>query len=606
LTIDPNGVNPQVGDLPLDPSTFQTVWAPGTSFAISNCLVHTGELLASGQPACKLYTLQCTIGTGNTASGAQCPVSTLANEVLQDAFDGPAFTLTDIATPGGPTFHEGIGLLMASEGWTGGPCTFDTASGLQDLTCPQNLLTTFSGPGTYISSGQTTHPNSTFISVAQVPEDLTTVTVAGMHAGNWINSTTANVTLSSQPPNLAGTALPGVANFVPSPIQNITYGISPAGSVPAPGAPIATDVTLQNSQGCPTPASPGSPSAALFTPSVQTLSGLEDGYYLLHYYAQDCAGTEELKFAQDNTGSWSTNFYTFAINVDTVPPVVASGPTLSPGPSALGTYQVGELVTAAYSCTDALSGVIRCGSQTFAAGTTNTGPLTTTVDTSSQGTKNFTVVAFDAAGNQSSQSVTYQVGPAYDSHIKLTLFPSTVTYPLGTNLEVHVASINGRVPTGTISILDGGHLLVTLHLRDRGVGFDYLRDLAAGMHYLTAVYSGDRYNSAGNSAPVTLNVLPAPVTVRMTPSAWYLTGGNLTLTASVQSWRAGPPDATGQVTFTNGNTVLSVVPVNAAGNASYTIAASALQNGRQSFTATYSGGTNYATGSTSITVQVAH
>ena len=32
-------------------------------------------------------------------------------------------------------------------------------------------------------------------------------------------------------------------------------------------------------------------------------------------------------------GSWSTAFYTFPINVDTVNPVVATGPTLSPPPS---------------------------------------------------------------------------------------------------------------------------------------------------------------------------------------------------------------------------------------------------------------------------------
>jgi hypothetical protein len=47
------------------------------------------------------------------------------------------------------------------------------------------------------------------------------------------------------------------------------------------------------------------------------------------------------------------------------------------------------------------------------------------------------------------------------------------------------------------------------------------------------------------------------------------------------------------------------VPVNAAGKASTSVLVSSLPRGNDVITATYSGGTNYATGSTSITVQVA-
>jgi hypothetical protein len=204
LSITPNTI-PGTDALPIDPTTFQTNLAKNTSFATSMCLIHSGELV-NGLPACSLFTLACTVGTGNNESGAQCPVSSLPNEIFQDIFDGPSFTLPDIPTPGGPTFHQGIGFLMAAEGWSGGPCTFDAASGLENLPCPQNLLSNFSGPGLYDATGRTSHPNSTFVPVAQVPEDLTTVTVAGQHSGGWINSATANVTLSSQPPALTGTS----------------------------------------------------------------------------------------------------------------------------------------------------------------------------------------------------------------------------------------------------------------------------------------------------------------------------------------------------------------------------------------------------------------
>ena len=177
-----NGAIPQTMDAPLDPTTFQPSFVPGTSFATSSCLIHTGELLADGvTPACKLYTLECIDPVTGATSGANCPVSALDNEVVKDYFDGPPFSLQNVYTPYG-VFHEGIGFLMASETWSltnGGPCTFDPSSGLQTLPCPQNLLNSFTGPGAFSGKGLTTNPNSTFISIAGVPEDLTSIFVPG-------------------------------------------------------------------------------------------------------------------------------------------------------------------------------------------------------------------------------------------------------------------------------------------------------------------------------------------------------------------------------------------------------------------------------------------
>jgi hypothetical protein len=408
LTVDVGGSNPQVGDMPLDPATFQPTWAVNTPFATSACLVHSGELLPlTNNPACKLFTLECTVGTGASASGAQCPLSTARNEGVDDIFDGPAITLHDIPTAGGPTFHEGFGLLMASEGWAGGPCAFDPASGLETLPCPQNQLISFSGPGLFTGSAAIIHPNSTFISVAQVPEDLTTVTVTNEWPTHWINSSTAKLKFVSVPPNLTKTKLLGAANFIPSPIQSISYGISAVGSVPDPGnIPIATDTTLTNSTPCPLPtaSAPGPTIAPTFAPSQQSISGLADGSYLVHYYAEDCAGTEELAFSQVG-GSWVTNFYTHAINIDTVAPTIS---TLVP--SAAGPYTKNQKVTVSFSCSDATSGVVLCGLNLYAPGTTHTTPtLTYTLNTSSSGKKTFAVAASDAAVNLSAASITYTV-----------------------------------------------------------------------------------------------------------------------------------------------------------------------------------------------------
>ena len=407
LTIK-DGTVPTTGDIPLNPATFQSTYLQGTSFATANCLIHTGELYA-GSPACKLYTLTCQVGTNPDQSGTLCPVSLDRNEIFQEVFDGPSFTLPDITVPNGPTFHQGIGLLEAKEGWSGGSCVFDSAAtDLANTICPQNLLTTFSGPGLYRSGGQGQSPNSTFISVAPVPEDLTTLSVTGQQPGSWINSHNATVNFVSTPPTV-----PGQNSFVASPIQSLTYGISSASAVPQPPPPVPGDVLLTNPVACPAPGGGHSPAAAVFMPPAQNVSVAEDGQYLLHYFAQDCAGTEELKFTQ-TAGSWSTSFYTFPINVDTVAPIILSGPTLSPAPSTNGgvanSYLIGQKVNATYRCTDDRSGIVVCGTSTYPPGTTlDTGNITSPVDTSKAGPATFTVNAVDAAGNKTAASVTYQV-----------------------------------------------------------------------------------------------------------------------------------------------------------------------------------------------------
>ena len=403
----------------------------------------------NGNPACKFYTLKCKVGTGTSESGANCPVSSKPDEIFQEQFDGPGFTLPDISNVGGPTFHQGVGFLMAKEGWLGGACVFDPDANLGTLVCPQNLLTSFAGPGMYASTGRSTNPNSTFVTVAPVPEDLTTVTVAGAHPGNWVNSQSVMLTLSSQPP-IVPASIPGAAAFHASPINTITYGISAANAVPTPGAPIATDTVLTNSIACPLSSSPLTPLATVFTPPDQPVSVPSDGKYLVHYFAQDCAGTQELKFTQDSSASWSTTFYTAAFNVDTVTPVVSSGPTLSPAPMTIGSvsnaYLQGQSVSASYQCTDELSGVVKCGVSTFAPESTlDTGMLTSAVNTSTLGTKTFTVPVIDSAGNQTTASVSYTV-VAVPSTVDLGILklgPSSVTRGNVVTYDLVVANLSG-------------------------------------------------------------------------------------------------------------------------------------------------------------------
>jgi uncharacterized repeat protein (TIGR01451 family) len=439
-----NGTSPVGNDLPINPTGFSTAYLAGTSFSTASCIVHTGELY-NGSPGCKMYTLTCQQGINPEQAGALCPTSTQRDEIFQESFDGPAFTLAD---------HQGVGLLEAADGWDGLSCTFDQASGLSNLLCPQNILTSFSGPGLYNSGGRGQNPNSTFISVEPVLEPITTYSINGVHPGNWVNTSTTQVTFTVTPPTSTQNS------FVAAPIQSLTYGTSSPSNVPPPDPPVSTDTVLTNPSQCPSPGSSSSP-AGKYAPPAQSIT-LSDGQYLVHYLAQDCAGTEELKYT--NSGGWLTSFYTFALNVDTVAPEVASGPTLSPAPSTIGgvpnAYLEGTVVTASYSCTDDRSGVVKCGTQTYAPGTTlNTGTIMSPVSTSTPGTQTFTVNAQDAAGNTASNSVTYTVVAAAPVNLSiLKLAPPTaktgsqITYAIAAgNLSQQTASspvITDVLPAG--------------------------------------------------------------------------------------------------------------------------------------------------------------
>jgi hypothetical protein len=77
-------------------------------------------------------------------------------------------------------------------------------------------------------------------------------------------------------------------------------------------------------------------------------------------------------------------------------------------------------------------------------------------------------------------------------------------------------------------------------------------------------------------------------------------GTSIIFKASVTSSSACPPDDNGAVSFYDGSTLLATVPVNSSGQASDTT--SSLPSGSQTITATYAGGNNYVSGSSSVTI----
>jgi hypothetical protein len=95
-----------------------------------------------------------------------------------------------------------------------------------------------------------------------------------------------------------------------------------------------------------------------------------------------------------------------ANNCTTIDPIAGNkvdkkGPTITATTPQAATYTVHQNVASAYSCTDGGSGMGAC---------TGTVPNGNSIDTTTNGTKTFTVHAVDNVANASDASVTYQVG----------------------------------------------------------------------------------------------------------------------------------------------------------------------------------------------------
>jgi hypothetical protein len=118
-------------------------------------------------------------------------------------------------------------------------------------------------------------------------------------------------------------------------------------------------------------------------------------------------------------------------------------------------------------------------------------------------------------------------------------------------------------------------------------------------------YAAQTNYAAAKPVNESFTVTNAPVILQLTPSSWYLTGESLTLSAAIQSWSAGPPNQIGTVAFYDGSRLIATVPVSASGTAATTVAVSTLSKGSHTIRASYSGGTNYSAGSSSVTITVA-
>jgi hypothetical protein len=404
VTIQPNTIA-TVTDIGIAQKDFAALVA-GTSAAPAVCLRYTGELASDGKTQlCKAFRLQCTNGSANggssTPGGINCPQSEIRNLLYETRFDSPDFP------PGTNPIAEGTGpgFLMGPDVWnSAADCVFTVGKTTGQL-CPQDPLTAFKGAADPDPGDTPIDCNSTFIAVLNMPLPFTETTVESANESSWQDETTVTVEFEAHPAVLEDDKPTSANGFKAAPIQSVTFGTTPANvPVPDPTFPVPGDQTLFSTGTCPN-TTPG-------TFETTATFSLPEGRHKLHFFATDCASTEELRFQRSNDPNvnWA-KFKTVAVNIDVskpTPTIISLTPA-SP--------KDGQTVTVQFQCTDPLladgtagSGVVSCGPFHFAA-VSDTGVLVKkfTADGDSGQTKTFSVKATDRAGNMATVSTNYTI-----------------------------------------------------------------------------------------------------------------------------------------------------------------------------------------------------
>jgi sugar lactone lactonase YvrE len=184
----------------------------------------------------------------------------------------------------------------------------------------------------------------------------------------------------------------------------------------------------------------------------------------------------------------------------------------------------------------------------------------------------------------------------------ITLSGSSNTIDAGLTLVLtSTLTSNGGRATGSVTVKDGAAVVGTQAVSGSGAFTFTESGLSVGSHTFIASYSGDANDASIVSTPLVVVVQPAATSVALQSSENPLVLNQpLTLLASVASSSKG---MTGGIAFRDGSTVLGLIPLNAAGTATFTTAA--LSIGSHNLTATYSGDPIHVTATSSaLTEQV--
>jgi uncharacterized repeat protein (TIGR01451 family) len=235
--------------------------------------------------------------------------------------------------------------------------------------------------------------------------------------------------------NPAAPPTPNNNNFVPAPVAGESFAIFPVNGPPVPLNPILPSPSTQAAV------------PVTFTPPQVSLS---DGQYTLEWSAVDNVGIQEQNqqlvttptvapcpnSPDSSTQCYVTSLFSAPLNVDSTAPTI-SPITFSPASNG-NIFAVNQPVTVSFTCADPVVNGVSSGlaKPCVSLGGQPSGGMLTT---SKAGTFAYTVTATDVAGNQTTQTVQYQVVAASELAL-LNLAKPTVKQ--GNNLTYNIAVLN--------------------------------------------------------------------------------------------------------------------------------------------------------------------
>lgn len=159
--------------------------------------------------------------------------------------------------------------------------------------------------------------------------------------------------------------------------------------------------------------------------------------------------------------------------------------------------------------------------------------------------------------------------------------PAVVTQPVSFSVKVSMPG-NSYIPTGTVTLMDGGIMLATATLDASGSAVITTSTLGAGTHAITARYGGDaKTNASSASLSETVVLISTGMSLTASPNPAG-SGQTVTVTATVKPSLNGVALG-GTVTFYDGAAVLRTAAL--AGNGTAALSTSVLAIGTHSLKA---------------------
>lgn len=362
-----------------------------------------------------------------------------------------------------------------------------------------------------------------------------------------LNPTTMNLSTVALGPIIFGanviTPPPGVTNYSTTYSVSSTLSVDVQGSLnPSTGLLKWTFTSIDPSTGQP----PTDLSDGFLPPDTDGVSGQGSVQFTVMPNSSQSTGTQITNTATvvfDANAAITTPTWTNTLDV--TPPVSHVSPLPPTETAATGGSAT---FTVSWSGTDVGSGIgtytiyVSQDGGAYTVWQSNT-TLTSATYTASVGhTYSFYSIAMDKAGNveapKTAPDTTTQVVPPTPVVTTTTLTASATTVNQGATVTFNVTvapAVGSIVPTGTVTFLDGSTTLATAPLNASGTTSYTTSTLPVGSDSITAQYSGDSYNAASTSTPLTITVVAPSFSLTSTPASLTImqgSSGSVTIAAT--------------------------------------------------------------------------